>query len=288
MSIQKIGFLHPGAMGISLAATAINTGCEAYWVSEGRSSSTRERSEKYGLKETESLQKMCGICDILISVCPPSAAMAVAEKVAGCSYQGIYADVNAISPDQTKQIGQIITQSGARYVDGGIIGLPAWKKNSTYLYLSGPDAQIVADCFSEGPLVAEVIGEEIGKASALKMCFAANTKGTIALQCAVTAAAEKLGVRKELEKQWAKNGSDYAEKTLETIQKVTAKAWRFTGEMEEIASTFESAGLPGGFHKAAYDIYERIAGFKDSESFPPVEEILKALLRGSSGFSGRE
>ena len=110
------------------------------------------------------------------------------------------------------------------------------------------------------------------------MCFAANTKGTTALLCAIVAAAEEMGVRKELEKQWSRHGSEYAHHTLARISRVTAKAWRFSGEMEEIASTLKAAGLPGGFHLAALDIYQRIAKFKGADPMPPVKDVLDALL----------
>ena len=278
MKTLHIGFLHPGAMGISLAASAQNTGHTACWASEGRSPATRERAEKHGLVEIQSIQELCDACSVIISVCPPHAAVAVAEQVLACSFKGVYADVNAISPQRAQAIGQLMAGEGVEFVDGGIIGGPAWTPDATVLYLSGTAAGQVAACFAGGPLVTEVIGEEIGKASALKMCFAANTKGTTALLCAIVAAAEELGVREELEKQWSRHGSDFAEQTLARISRVTARAWRFSGEMEEIASTLEAAGLPAGFHLAARDVYERIAKFKGAEPLPPVGDVLDALI----------
>jgi len=279
MNQKHVGFLHPGAMGISLAVTAQNTGHTAYWVSAGRSPGTCERAAKHSLVETRTIKELCDRCGVIISVCPPYAATEVAEKVLTYSFKGVYADVNAISPQRVKHIGQSMNDAGVQFVDGGIIGGPAWKPDATWLYLSGRNADQVAECFAGGPLAIEVIGDEIGKASALKMCFAANTKGTTALLCAIVAAAEEMGVRKELEKQWSRHGSEFARNTLARISGVTAKAWRFSGEMEEIASTLEAAGLPGGFHHAACDIYQRIAKFKGSVPAPPVEDILDALLR---------
>jgi 3-hydroxyisobutyrate dehydrogenase-like beta-hydroxyacid dehydrogenase len=170
--------------------------------------------------------------------------------------------------------------SGVAFVDGGIIGGPAWSPGRTWLYLSGQGAEDIASLFSEGPLEVDVIGKEIGKASALKMCYAANTKGTTALLCAVLAAAEELGVREELERQWTQDEAGYAERTAQRVQHVTGKAWRFAGEMEEIASTFRDAGLPGEFHDGASVLYRRIAGFKEAPSIPDLEEVL-AVLAGS-------
>ena len=278
MNKIHIGFLHPGAMGISLAETAKNTGHTAYWVSQDRSPDTYGRAVSNYLVEMQSIEDLCDACSVIICVCPPHAAVAVAEQVMGCSFAGIYADVNAISPQRLKRIGQSMTDTGVEFVDGGIIGGPAWTPQSTVLYLSGRAADQIASCFAGGPLVTEVIGADIGKASALKMCYAANTKGTTALLCAIVAAAEEMGVRKELEEQWSRDGSDFAQHTLARISRVTAKAWRFSGEMEEIASTFEAAGLPEGFHLAACDIYQRIAKFKGADPIPPVEDVLDALL----------
>jgi hypothetical protein len=110
------------------------------------------------------------------------------------------------------------------------------------------------------------------------MCYAAYTKGTSALLCAILASAEALDVRSDLERQWSRGGSDFAEQTSNRVRRVTAKAWRFAGEMDEIADTFESAGLPGGFHAAAGMIYERMARFKDAASTPELDAVLDALL----------
>jgi 3-hydroxyisobutyrate dehydrogenase-like beta-hydroxyacid dehydrogenase len=187
---------------------------------------------------------------------------------------GIYLDANAISPQRARRIGAAVNTT---YVDGGIIGGPAWEPNCTWLYLSGVEAERVAACFSNGPLEVEVIGVEPGKASALKMCYAAYTKGTTALLCGILATAESLSVREDLERQWSRNGSNFAVETAERVRRVTAKAWRFAGEMEEIAATFESAGLPGGFHLAAADLYQRIAHFKDNEETPELAAVLAAL-----------
>jgi 3-hydroxyisobutyrate dehydrogenase-like beta-hydroxyacid dehydrogenase len=125
-----------------------------------------------------------------------------------------------------------------------------------------------------------VIGDQIGKASALKMCYAANTKGTTALLCAVLATAERMGVREELQRQWTRGDAEYAEGAVERVRNVTKKAWRFAGEMDEIASTFRGAGLPGEFHDAASVLYRRIARFKDAPSLPPLEEVLSVLASG--------
>jgi len=276
--MTKIGILNPGEMGVSIAASAINSGHQVYWVSEGRSNKTPLRAEKHNLIEVESLSQLCQTSDIIFSVCPPHSAEDIANSVVEHGFKGYYLDANAISPQRAVKIGQMLESNGIHFIDGGIIGGPAWKPNETRLFLSGKDANIIADCFSKGPLETKVIGDEIGKASALKMCYAAYSKGTTALLAAILATAESLGVRDELYGQWDMDDSSFSEQANRRATRATAKAWRFEGEMHEIASTFQEAGLPNGFHEAAAEVYRRMAHFKDTLETPKLDDILKVLV----------
>ncbi len=278
MQTQKLGIVHPGNMGISIAASAQNSGCEVYWASEGRSTQTRERAERLNLIDARTLENLCETCAIIVSVCPPHAAEEVAEQMLARGFSGLYVDANAISPQRTAQIGERLAAAGVGFVDGGIIGGPAWEPGETWLYLSGSQAPAIAACFQSGPLETSIIGEEVGKASALKMSYAAWTKGSTALLCAILATAKALGVWQELAQQWERDWPGFAEQSANRTRRVTAKAWRFAGEMDEISATFEAAGLPGGFHAAAGALYRRMACFKDAPETPALEEVLSALL----------
>src|ERR1051326_3003637 len=185
-------------MGISVAASAQNSGCAVFWASQGRREPTRQRAAQFQLHDAETLARLCRQCGIVISVCPPNAAESLAKDVAATGFAGIYVDANAIAPQRTARINDMMSAAGISFVDGGIIGAPAWKPGRTCLYLSGSRALEVANCFKAGPLDTEIIGTSIGKASALKMCYAANTKGTVALLAAIIGPAETLGVRKEI------------------------------------------------------------------------------------------
>ncbi|MFO7536574.1 MAG: DUF1932 domain-containing protein [Chloroflexota bacterium] len=158
------------------------------------------------------------------------------------------------------RLQQMMAEYGLAFVDDRIIGGPAWQAGKTWLYLSGRESPRIAACFAAGPLETEIIGDEIGRASALKMCYAAYSKGTTALLAAILGTAESFDVRQELAQRWSRGDSDFAK---QAEQRVTAKAWRFAGEMEEIAATFAEAGMPYGFHKAAADRCQRLAAFKD-------------------------
>jgi len=276
--MSKIGILHPGEMGISVAAAAINSGHPVYWTSQGRSDKTRLRAEKHNLIEIETLPELCQASEIIFSVCPPHAAEDVAKSVIETGFKGFYLDANAISPQRAIRIGEMMEENGVHFIDGGIIGGPAWTSNETQLYLSGRDAAKIANCFATGPLETKIIGREIGKASALKMCYAAYSKGTTALLSAILATAESLEIREELYQQWDKDEANFSDQVNRRVTRVTAKAWRFEGEMKEIASTFREAGIPDGFHQAAAEIYHQMVDFKDAERPPGLNEVLQALI----------
>ena len=110
------------------------------------------------------------------------------------------------------------------------------------------------------------------------MCYASYSKGTTALLAAVLAASESLGVRENLYEQWDMDNTGFSDQVSQRVRNVTRKAWRFEGEMKEIARTFQEAGLTNEFHEAAADIYHRMVGFKDATDTPSLHEVIQSLL----------
>lgn len=276
--MTRLGLIHPGAMGASVGAAVRSNGHTVLWASAGRTTGTAARARRADLEDAGTVPTLVNASDIVLSVCPPHAAEDVAREVAELGFSGIYVECNAISPDRTRAIQRIIEDGGAQYVDGGIVGGPAWTREAkTRLYLSGPRAAEVAACFAGSPLETPVVSDRIGAASAVKMGYAAYTKGTTALLTAILGMVEKEGVRPDLARQW---GETFTEQTVRRVCANTAKAWRFVGEMHEIAATFRGAGMPGGFHEAAAEVYERLEAFKDHTEPPSIEAVLEALLEG--------
>ena len=278
MTAQRIGILHPGEMGSAVAATVRNSGHEVRFVSAGRSHRTRARAESAGLIDAGTLADLCETCPVILSVCPPDFAAELASQVLSNGFRGTYLDANAISPTHKQAIASRMQAKGIRFVDGGIIGLPPKARGQTWLYLSGEHAETIAGVFQAGPLEVEIIGPDIGKASALKMCFAAQSKGSIALMIAVMGAADHLGVLEDLRRQWARGGPapEKSDKTEVHILRAAPKAWRWVPEMHEIAATFQAAGMPPEFHRAAALIYDMLREFKVADP-ASIEEVLKKL-----------
>lgn len=272
-----IGLLHPGAMGVTVAAAASQR-ARLLWSSEGRSELTRKRARDAGLEDAGSLAAIADQADVIISVCPPHAAVDTAQQVAGLNFHGQYVDANAISPATTVHIKEIIESAGGRFVDGGIIGPPAVKPGTTRLYLSGPAAAAAAAIFSGSLIEAVVLDERVGTASTFKVCYAAYNKGNAALLLLIRALADIEGIDAALMKEWGLSQPPGLQERSERLGRDFApRAWRFVGEMEEIAETFEQHGLPGGFHRAAGEIFQALAGFRNAEQVPEFEQVLKRI-----------
>jgi len=239
------------------------------------------------LEDLGSLERALVAAEIVLSVCPPHGALALAREVAGSRFGGIYVDANAISPETARNVGRVVEKSGASFVDGGIIGPPPVEGGRSRMYLSGGPAKDVAALFAGSNMEAFPLEGSAGAASALKACYAGWTKGATALLAAIRALAEVEGVEAALLAEW-KRSQPELQKRSEVVTVQARKAWRWIGEMEEIAASFEAAGLPGGFHLAAADLYRRLEGFKDGAAPPTLAEVIEALRKPESSASKRK
>ena len=271
---MNILLLHPGAMGASVGAALAGNGHDVSWVSANRSGATRDRANGAGLRAVASLDEALGV-EVVISVCPPDAAVVLAESVAERGFAGIYVDGNAVSPETAATVERLV---GDRYVDGGIVGPSAWRPGTTRFYLSGDCAGRVASLFENSLVDARVVDGGPGAASALKMCYAAYAKGSIALILGIRALAESNGVSPALLAEWDISQPGLVRRSESGATATSLKAWRFVGEMHEIAATFSAANLPPGFHEAAAEIYGRMAGFKDTPGGADVYTVLCAIV----------
>ena len=250
------GFLHPGAMGASIAAHCDG---ETVWCSTGRSPATRQRAAEAGMAEVGSIGEMVERVDVIVSVCPPAAAVETAAAVAAAGFGGTYADLNAIAPGTARRLDECFEH----FVDGGIIGPPVKLPGTTRLYLSGPDAKVVASRWTTPALDVRFVDGGVGAASAVKSCFAAWTKASAALLLSVRALARAEGVEAPLLAEWAMSIPDLVARSERAATGNAAKAWRFVGEMHEISASLADAGLPVGFGTAAAEVYERLAGLRN-------------------------
>ena len=260
MSSQTVAIVSPGDMGHNVGKALKKEGLRIVTSLAGRSARTKGLAEAAGFEDLGSLEAVASEADLILSIMPPSSAvdaaraMATAIKASGKSPP--YADCNAVSPQTALKAADVIAGAGAPFIDAGIIGPgPGTREKPTQFYVSGPKAlvmQIIA-----GPHINVIdMGPEIGRASAIKMCFAAVTKGTWTLYAAALTAAEALGITDELHEELQfSRPRDYDEMNR-MVPRLPLDAGRWIGEMHEIAATLGDAGVTPNFHKGAADIFE--------------------------------
>jgi 3-hydroxyisobutyrate dehydrogenase-like beta-hydroxyacid dehydrogenase len=241
-------------MGAAMGAALRAAGQTVLWASEGRSDSTVARARQAGLEDAGTVEEVCRRCGVVLSVCPPHAAVEVARRAGECA--GIYVDANAVSPATARAIAGL----QPRCVDGGIIGPPPREAGTTRLYLSGAEAGLVAELFAGTTVDARVVGPEPGAASAVKMAYASWTKGSAALLLTARELARAEGIEATLMEEWRMSIPELEADLAAADRSARAKGWRLVGEMQEIASSMAADGLPSGFHEAAAEVYRRAAG----------------------------
>jgi 3-hydroxyisobutyrate dehydrogenase-like beta-hydroxyacid dehydrogenase len=264
-----IGILHPGAMGAAVGNALKPVAGAVIWAAAGRSLTTSKRAETADLVGVPDVAELARRADVVISVCPPDAARAVAEEVAPLLRRPgqLYVDANAVSPATVTGIAELI--GAERVVDGAIIGPPAWEPGRTVVWLAGAAAPAVAALFEGSPFAAKVLAGPVGSASALKACFAFQSKALPTLWVQLDAAARAYGVADEIREELQRTGVDLDGKLAGVDAQARGKAWRWVGEMQEAAETFTAVGLPDGFSRAAAETYERMAAADPTDRANP-------------------
>jgi hypothetical protein len=79
--------------------------------------------------------------------------------------------------------------------------------------------------------------------------------------------------------EWARSLPGLQADSEATAPRVSPKAWRWVGEMQEIADSLKDAGLPDGFHRAAADLFAALERFKDHAP-PDLRSVVEAILDG--------
>ena len=280
MAVKSVAILSPGDMGHAVGQALGQHGLDVLTCLEGRSDRTRGLAVMAGIRDVASYEEMVDQADLILSILVPAEAVGIAEAVARSiesSAAGVYyADCNAISPMTTKAVEAAIVGAGGRYIDGSIIGGPPGRGPVPRFYTSGPDTQPLEELDGKG-IEVRPIGAEIGRASAIKMCYAGLTKGTNALHVAVLSAAESLGVSEELANEFRSSQSDTYSKMENQVPHLAGAAFRWIGEMEQIAATFEHAGTTPHFHEGSADIYRMLSGTPFAEENPETADPDRTL-----------
>lgn len=236
---------------------------------------------------------LVGAADALLSILVPAQAEALAQRIAAAvratGSDLLYVDCNAIAPETARRVGAVVEAAGARFVDAGIIGPPPRPDaTGTRFYASGAAARDFAALRDYG-LDVRIVSERAGDASAVKMCYAALTKGTTAIMTELMVAAARLGVSETLHAELALSQAAMLERMGRGVPAMVPKAHRWVGEMAEIAKTFADAGLTPLTFEGAAALYAFVADTPLGRSTPEdwrsagrsLDQVIAALAGGS-------
>lgn len=260
--MKSIALISPGDMGQAVGALMSRGGVRVLTCLAGRSERTRGLARAAGFTDVPTLEALVREAELVLSIVPPAQALAVARDVAGAlrstrSYV-VYVDCNALAPRTVCDVARVIKPTGSGFVDAGIVGGPPRDAESPRFYASGPDRALFGE-MREAGLDVRLLGDVIGEASAVKMCYAALTKGTTAIATELLVAARKLGVYDTLVAELRDSQPAQAKRMADAVPAMPGKAHRWIAEMEEIARTFEDVGLTPLIFQGAAEMYRLTA-----------------------------
>jgi len=261
LSIGSVAILSPGDMGHAIGQLLKENELRVLTCLAGRSKRTRELSDQAGITDVPNLHELVKQSDVLMSVtvseAVPGLCREIADAVKATGTELVFAECNAIAPEVSKEMEGVLQGAGARYVDASIIGGPPRNGSSPRVYVSGDNATEFEQLRDFG-LDVRNLGPQLGRASGIKMCYAAMTKGTTALHAELLIAAEKLGLTKELMAEFSGSQPAVVSRMEGWMPTMPAKSRRWVSEMEEIEKTFSDLGMTPNIFKGVADIYRMI------------------------------
>lgn len=258
----KVAIVAPGEMGSGVGRKLGQRGLTVLTSLQGRSKSSRERAAGAGLADASDDE--LAACDLFLSIVPPKDAIGLAERfkpaLERAARKPLYVDCNAVAPETAQHIAEIVTATGARFADAGIIGPPPsdQPRANTSFYVSGEAAAEFATLAEYG-LSIRVLQGPVGAASALKMSYAGLTKGFTALGAVMMLGAAQAGVADALKQELSESQPSFLAFLERAVPAMFPKAYRWIAEMEEIAAF--AADVPGGgeTYRGTADLYRHIA-----------------------------
>jgi 3-hydroxyisobutyrate dehydrogenase-like beta-hydroxyacid dehydrogenase len=276
-----IGVIAQGMMGAGVGRRLHESGAEVRTLLTGRSQASAERARKAGMAPAANERELLSGADFFLSILPPGEAESLAQRLApalkALERKPVYVDCNAVSPQTTIRIGEIVAPTAAHFVDGGIIGGPPRPGYSPTIYASGPTAGQTAVLRDWG-IDWRVIDGPVGAASALKMSYAGITKGTTAIASAMLLGAARFGCAEALIAELTESQPEMLARFREGIPRMYDKAYRWVAEMEEISDFLQTNPPSRDIYAAIARLYAYLAE-AESEKEPSRENAIRTLDR---------
>lgn len=258
-----VAILSQGAMGAGVAARLVAHGVQVLTSLAGRSEASAARAAAAGMEPVAEAD--LARADAFLSILPPAEAIATAERLAplfaAAPAPPLYVDCNAVSPATMQRMAALLGGHGLRVADAGIIGGPPREGYAgPVIYASGPEARHLLALLEGRGLDLRPVEGPVGAASALKMSYAGITKGLVAIGSAMMLAAGRAGAADTLRAELASSQPALAAWFGRMVPSMFGKAYRWAGEMEEIADFAQEDEAVAALYRAVASFYARLAG----------------------------
>ncbi|WP_180899746.1 NAD(P)-dependent oxidoreductase [Martelella soudanensis] len=280
--MHTVAIVTMGQMGSAVAARLVHHGLRVITCLDGRSADSLARAGAAGVTVT-SLDRLVGEAGLVLSIVPPHAARQTAETLLPLLGERpeppLYVDCNAVSPATLHEICALFDNLGLPFADAGIIGASPLPDRGAgpRVYMSGPVGTSVEWLGAHG-LDTRLLSDRQGDASALKMAYAGITKGFQALATAMAEGAGRNGQLEALKAEVETSLPDIYKWLAAQLPNMPAKAYRWDGEMAEIARFLDAEDDVASMFEGASRFYRRVAR-DNAENGPLIETIARFVGR---------
>ena len=276
-----VAIIAQGTMGAGVGRRLAERGAAVRTLLAGRSEASAARARDAGMAAAADERALLDDADFFLSILPPSEAEAVAARLApalqSLPRKPVYVDCNAISPQTALRVAAVVEPTGAAFVDGGIIGGPPRAGYSPAIYASGPAAGRSAVLKDYG-LDWRIVAGPLGAASGLKMSYAGITKGTTAIAAAMLLGAARFGCAEALLAELGASQPELLKRMRTGIPGMYDKAYRWVGEMEEIADFLDANPPSSAMYRDIAKLYDFLAA-AEAETGPGADNAIATLDR---------
>jgi 3-hydroxyisobutyrate dehydrogenase-like beta-hydroxyacid dehydrogenase len=206
----------------------------------------REHAEQHGVVLASSHAQLAARSDFIVSAVTASQAVPVAEACAPALRGGaFFLDFNSASPGAKQRAAQAVNAAGGRYVEGAVMTSVPPYRIKVPLLLGGPDATALEPLINALGFAAKVSSDQLGVASATKMCRSVMIKGLEAMVIESFTAARHYGVEDAVIASLYETfpGIDWEKQAAYFFQRVIEHGRRRSEEVREVARTVREAGL---------------------------------------------
>ena len=277
-----IAIIAQGLMGAGVGRRLHESGAEIRTLLTGRSPASAERARAAGMVAAANERELLSGADFFLSILPPGEAEPLARRLAptltALDRKPVYIDCNAVSPQTAISIAEVVTPTGAHFVDAGIIGGPprqGYKGPS--IYASGEHVREAVPLRDWGINLRAIDGP-VGAASAVKMSYAGITKGTTAIAAAMLLGAARFGCAEALIAELSDSQPQMLARMRSNIPGMYDKAYRWVAEMEEISDFLEANPPSRDIYAAVALLYDFLAAAQ-AEAQPGSDNAIRTLDR---------